>query len=130
MRWLAQVVGAANLDTTPSIIIHFDSQRYLFNCGEGTQRLFVENGVRANKITNVFLTRINWDCIGGVPGKFRLPTIAYKHVVLTILSPFFCYIIIIGMILTLADAGVRRLHFHGGPNLTHFMAANRHFVAR
>ncbi|KAI9599548.1 beta-lactamase-like protein [Syncephalis fuscata] len=80
MRWFAQVVGTANTDTTPSIVLHFDSQRYLFNCGEGTQRLFVENGVRANKITNVFLTR---------------------------------------MILTLADAGVRNLHFHGGPNLTH-----------
>ncbi|RKP27855.1 beta-lactamase-like protein, partial [Syncephalis pseudoplumigaleata] len=102
MRWFAQVVGTASPDTTPSIVVHFDSQRYLFNCGEGTQRLFVENGVRANKVTNVFLTRLNWDCIGGVPG----------------------------MILTLADAGVRRLHFHGGPNLTHFMAANRHFVAR
>ncbi|RKP06137.1 beta-lactamase-like protein [Thamnocephalis sphaerospora] len=102
MRWFAQVIGSANADTTPSVVVHFDSQRYLFNCGEGTQRLFVENGVRAIKIANIFLTRLRWECTGGVPG----------------------------MILTVADAGVKRITFHAGPNATHFIAANRHFVAR
>ena len=88
--------------STAAVMIARGGERLLFDCGEGTQRLFVENGIRANKITYVFLTRMNWECLGGVPG----------------------------MILTLADAGVRNLNFHGGPNLTHFMAANRHFVAR
>ncbi|KAL1915603.1 uncharacterized protein VTP21DRAFT_6727 [Calcarisporiella thermophila] len=88
--------------STPSVLVHFDSQRYLFNCGEGTQRLCVEKKLRLAKVCNIFLTRVEWECVGGIPG----------------------------MLLTLADAGTKGINLHGGKNLTHFMAATRHFVYR
>lgn len=34
------------------------------------------------------------------------------------------------MLLTLTDAGIRNIGIHGGKNLTHFIAATRHFVYR
>ncbi|KAI8851554.1 beta-lactamase-like protein [Chytridium lagenaria] len=42
MKWFIQILGAATHDSRPSVIVHFDSQRYLFN--------------------------FSWDCLGGLPG--------------------------------------------------------------
>ncbi|KAI8998136.1 beta-lactamase-like protein [Gaertneriomyces semiglobifer] len=102
MRYYLQIVGTDTVDASPTIVVHFDSQRYLFNCGEGTQRFAHEHKVRLAKIQTVFLTRVGWECVGGLPG----------------------------MLLTLADAGTTELRLHGPPNLTHFMAATRHFIYR
>ncbi|ORX93536.1 Metallo-hydrolase/oxidoreductase [Basidiobolus meristosporus CBS 931.73] len=102
MKSYIQILGTSTVDVTPSVVVHFDSQRYLFNCGEGTQRLCVEKKVRFAKLQNIFFTRINWENTGGVPG----------------------------MMLTLADAGATKINLHGGPNLTHFIAATRHFIQR
>ncbi|ORX97727.1 Metallo-hydrolase/oxidoreductase [Basidiobolus meristosporus CBS 931.73] len=102
MKSYIQIIGTSGVDVTPSVVVHFDSQRYLFNCGEGTQRLCVEKKVRLAKLQNIFFTRINWENTGGIPG----------------------------MMLTLADAGTTKLTLHGGPNLTHFIAATRHFIQR
>ncbi|RKO90367.1 beta-lactamase-like protein, partial [Blyttiomyces helicus] len=102
MKSYLQILGTETGDTTPSILASFDSGRYLFNVGEGTQRYCIENKLRLSKLTNVFLTRVEWDCCGGVPG----------------------------MLLSLADAGNRSITIHGGKNLTHFMASTRHFVFR
>lgn len=64
-----QILGTHTHDTTPSVIVHFDKGRYLFNCGEGSQRLAVEKSVKLGKMHNIFLTRIQWECVGGLPGK-------------------------------------------------------------
>lgn len=40
------------------------------------------------------------------------------------------YMCIVGMLLTLTDAGVRNIGLHGGKNLSHFVAATRQFVYR
>ncbi|KAI8388141.1 beta-lactamase-like protein [Radiomyces spectabilis] len=102
MKAYIQVVGQASAEGPPSLIVHYDSQRYMFNCREGTQRLCVEEKVRLSKLKNIFLTRLEWECVGGM----------------------------IGMLLTLADAGTQNLHIHGGRNLTHLMVATRPFVYR
>ncbi|KAL9541305.1 hypothetical protein PS6_010359 [Mucor atramentarius] len=102
MRAYIQIVGQNSPEGPPSLVLHYDSQRYLINCREGTQRLCVQEKVRLAKLSNVFLTRVNWDCIGGLTG----------------------------MLLTLTDAGVRNVDIHGGKNLSHFVAATRQFVYR
>ncbi|KAI9103213.1 beta-lactamase-like protein [Phlyctochytrium arcticum] len=102
MRYYLQVVSTDTFDSSPSVLLHFDSQRYLFNCGEGTQRFCHEHKARLAKVKNVFLTRVAWDCVGGLPG----------------------------MLLTMADAGTSSLGLKGPRNLTHFMAATRHFIYR
>ncbi|KAJ2739125.1 hypothetical protein H4R23_000684 [Coemansia sp. Cherry 401B] len=103
MKWGVQVVKPSTYNNgSTSVLVQFSSGRYLFNCGEGTQRLSFENKTRLSKLTSVFLTRVDWESMGGLPG----------------------------MLLTLADAGTRDLVIHGGHNLTHAMAATRHFILR
>ncbi|KAJ1732836.1 hypothetical protein LPJ61_001861 [Coemansia biformis] len=103
MKWGVQVVKPSthNSEST-SLLVNFAGGRYLFNCGEGTQRLCFENTMRISRLTAVFLTRVDWENMGGLPG----------------------------MLLTLADSGTRNLTICGGHNLTHALAATRHFVLR
>ncbi|KAI8576219.1 hypothetical protein K450DRAFT_214494 [Umbelopsis ramanniana AG] len=102
MKAYLQVIGGVNKERAPSLILHYDNQRYMFNCGEGTQRLCVENKLKLAKMKNIFLSRVDWDCVGGLPG----------------------------MLLTLADGGIKNISLHGPKNLTHFMVSTRHFVYR
>ncbi|KAI9023548.1 hypothetical protein CLU79DRAFT_701402 [Phycomyces nitens] len=39
MKAYIQVVGQSSPEGPPTIIVHYDQQRYMFNCREGTQRL-------------------------------------------------------------------------------------------
>lgn len=68
MKAYLQVIGGVNNERAPSVVLHYDNQRYMFNCGEGTQRLCVENKLKLAKMKNIFLSRVNWDCVGGLPG--------------------------------------------------------------
>ncbi|KAL6054622.1 TRNase Z endonuclease [Balamuthia mandrillaris] len=68
MKIYAQILGTCTGDTTPSLLIFFDQRRYLFNCGEGTQRFCIEHKVRLKKISHIFLTKLSWDFTGGIPG--------------------------------------------------------------
>ncbi|KAJ2420148.1 hypothetical protein GGF41_004363, partial [Coemansia sp. RSA 2531] len=103
MKWYAQIVKpSTHNQQSTSVLVQIDSQRYLFNCGEGTQRLGFENKIRMSKLSAIFLTRIDWETMGGLPG----------------------------MLLTLADSGMGDLTVCGGYNLTHVLAATRHFIMR
>lgn len=68
MKVFVQVVGADTGDSTPTLLVFFDAKRYLFNCGEGTQRLCTEYKVRLSRVDNIFLTRLSWENVGGLPG--------------------------------------------------------------
>lgn len=72
MKSYIQILGSGTFDVTPSVLVQYDnqgsSQRYLFNCGEGTQRIFLQNKLKLAKTKNIFLTRVNWECVGGLPG--------------------------------------------------------------
>lgn len=46
----------------------FGVQRYLFNCGEGTQRLAHEHKMKLARLEHVFITQPVWRNIGGLPG--------------------------------------------------------------
>ncbi|UZO24309.1 uncharacterized protein OCT59_016614 [Rhizophagus irregularis] len=106
MKSYIQILGSGTFDVNPSVLVHYDNQkgckRYLFNCGEGTQRICLQNKLRLVKTKNIFLTRVNWECVGGLPG----------------------------MLLTLADTGTKDIKIFGGENLTHFLTATRGFVMR
>ncbi|KAH9268341.1 hypothetical protein BASA84_000255 [Batrachochytrium salamandrivorans] len=102
MKYSLQICGTHSGDTSPSVLLRFDSARYLFNCGEGTQRLCNEHKIRLSKLRSIFMTRTKWECVGGLPG----------------------------MILTLADAGLETFQLYGPRNLSHCLAATRTFIFR
>lgn len=76
------------------------SSRYLFNCGEGTQRLAHEHKTKLARLEHIFLTRTSWCQLGGLPG----------------------------LTLTVQDAGVPNLTLHGAPGLDEIFQGMRRFV--
>lgn len=76
------------------------SSRYLFNCGEGTQRLAHEHKTKLARLEHIFLTRTSWNQVGGLPG----------------------------LTLTVQDSGVPQLFLHGAPGLDEIFQGMRRFV--
>lgn len=68
MKAHIQIVGTDTVDSTPSLLVFFDNKRYLFNVGEGTQRLCLEHKVKLGKVDSIYLTSLNWEVVGGLPG--------------------------------------------------------------
>ncbi|XP_078257062.1 zinc phosphodiesterase ELAC protein 2 isoform X2 [Rhinoraja longicauda] len=94
-----QVVGAGSRDGGASLYVFSEYNRYLFNCGEGTQRLMQEHKLKISRLDNVFVTRMSWSHVGGLSG----------------------------LILTLKDTGVPKCVFSGPPQLEKYLAAIRTF---
>ena len=64
-----QTLGAGAPDGGgPSLFLFFDHTRYLLNCGEGTQRFCGQHGIKLSRLSCIFLTSLEWRCIGGLPG--------------------------------------------------------------
>uniref|UniRef100_A0A8C9TH68 Zinc phosphodiesterase ELAC protein 2 n=1 Tax=Scleropages formosus TaxID=113540 RepID=A0A8C9TH68_SCLFO len=63
-----QVVGAGSRDNGASLYVFSEYNRYLFNCGEGTQRLMQEHKLRISRLDNIFLTRMSYENVGGLSG--------------------------------------------------------------
>ncbi|XP_034396315.1 zinc phosphodiesterase ELAC protein 2 isoform X2 [Cyclopterus lumpus] len=94
-----QVVGAGSRDNAASLYVFSEYNRYLFNCGEGTQRLMQEHKLKAARLDNIFLTRLSWENVGGLSG----------------------------MILTLKDTGVPECVLSGPPQLEDYLNAIKSF---
>uniref|UniRef100_A0A673HV89 Zinc phosphodiesterase ELAC protein 2 n=1 Tax=Sinocyclocheilus rhinocerous TaxID=307959 RepID=A0A673HV89_9TELE len=88
-----QVLGAGSRDNGASLYVFSEYNRYLFNCGEGTQRLMQEHKIKIARLDNIFLTRMSWETVGGLSG----------------------------MILTLKDTGVPQCVLSGPPQLILFI---------
>ncbi|KAM9843204.1 zinc phosphodiesterase ELAC protein 2 isoform 2-T2 [Aulostomus maculatus] len=94
-----QVLGAGSRGNAASLFFFTDTNRYLFNCGEGTQRLMQEHKLKASRLDSVFLTRLSWDNVGGLSG----------------------------LILTLRDTGVPTFVLSGPPHLENYLSAIKTF---
>lgn len=95
-----QVLGAGTNGSPRAVYLFTDQSRYLFNCGEGTQRLAHEHKTRLSRLEQIFVTRNTWASVGGLPG----------------------------LLLTIQDAGVRNLGLHGPPHLNTMLQSMRRFV--
>uniref|UniRef100_A0A1D1XFM1 ribonuclease Z n=2 Tax=Anthurium amnicola TaxID=1678845 RepID=A0A1D1XFM1_9ARAE len=60
--------GMDTQDTSPSVLLFFDKQRFIFNAGEGLQRFCTEHKIKLSKIDHMFLTRVCSETAGGLPG--------------------------------------------------------------
>ncbi|CAE6443862.1 unnamed protein product [Rhizoctonia solani] len=102
MRWHTRVVSGLTSDTEPCISVHFDTAHYLFNCGEGTTRSFIQQKYGIKKSKAIFLTQTKVSRLGGLTG----------------------------MLMSLADSGVTDVDVLGPPGLNHFLASARSYVFR
>ncbi|KAL0341995.1 UNVERIFIED_CONTAM: tRNAse Z TRZ4, mitochondrial [Sesamum calycinum] len=60
--------GMDTQDTSPSVLLFFDKQRFIFNAGEGLQRFCSEHKIKLSKIDHIFLSRVCSETAGGLPG--------------------------------------------------------------
>ena len=71
MKSYIQVLGAGSREcASHSLYFFLDQHRMLFNVSEGLQRLATQHRLKIapNKMSAVFLTRLDWECFGGLPG--------------------------------------------------------------
>ncbi|XP_069510615.1 zinc phosphodiesterase ELAC protein 2 [Ambystoma mexicanum] len=94
-----QVAGAGSRDAGTSIYVFSEYNRYLFNCGEGTQRLMQEHKLKVARLDNIFLTKMDWANVGGLSG----------------------------MLLTLKDTGVPSCVLSGPPQVQKYLDAIKVF---
>nr|DAD27608.1 TPA_asm: hypothetical protein HUJ06_029076 [Nelumbo nucifera] len=66
----SQILGTGmdTQDTSPSVLLFFDKQRFIFNAGEGLQRFCTEHKIKLSKIDHMFLSRVCSETAGGLPG--------------------------------------------------------------
>nr|XP_031530675.1 zinc phosphodiesterase ELAC protein 2 [Vicugna pacos] len=94
-----QVVAAGGRDAGAALYVFSEYNRYLFNCGEGVQRLMQEHKLKVSRLDNIFLTRMHWYNVGGL-----------------------C-----GMILTLKETGLPKCVLSGPPQLEKYLEAIKIF---
>ncbi|XP_038227945.1 zinc phosphodiesterase ELAC protein 2 isoform X2 [Dermochelys coriacea] len=94
-----QVAAAGSRDSGAALYVFSEYNRYLFNCGEGIQRLMQEHKLKVARLDNIFLTRMNWANVGGLSG----------------------------MILTLKEMGLPKCVLSGPPQLRHYLEAIKMF---
>ncbi|KAK9692788.1 Metallo-beta-lactamase superfamily [Popillia japonica] len=99
-RVTLQVLGTGAEGAPRSLYVFSDQSRYLFNCGEGTQRLAHEHKMKLGRLEHVFITQPTWKNMGGLPGAA----------------------------LTIQDVGVPHITLHGPPGLDELFVATKRFV--
>uniref|UniRef100_A0A8B9ZHL1 Zinc phosphodiesterase ELAC protein 2 n=1 Tax=Anas platyrhynchos TaxID=8839 RepID=A0A8B9ZHL1_ANAPL len=72
----AQVVAAGGRDAGASVFVFSEFNRYLFNCGEGAQRAMQEHRLKISHLDCVFLSRLAWANVGGLPGERSAVTVS------------------------------------------------------
>lgn len=70
MNWSAFVLTSISSDTEPTIVLNFDTAKYIFNVGENTNRAFLQSRHNWKKTKAFFLTQLGTQRTGGLPGPF------------------------------------------------------------
>lgn len=96
------VLSCDGIDSCASISLSSDSENFLFDCGEGTQRLCVEKKFRLSKLSRIFLTRLEPENTGGIPG----------------------------LILTTVDSGRKQMALQGPAPIHSYWGTIQHFCQR
>jgi hypothetical protein len=70
MHWHAAVLSARTADTRPSIVVTFDSGKYVFGCGEGASRSYQESTSRWARTRAIFCERTDMRKTSGLAGMY------------------------------------------------------------
>ena len=70
MNWSASVLSTVSSDTEPTIVLAFDSAKYIFNAGENTNRAFLQSRRNWKRTRGLFFTQVGTQRASGLPGEF------------------------------------------------------------
>ena len=120
-----QILGNGASGGPKSIFMFTDYNRYLFNCGEATQKIFCEhtNHKSLGQVSSIFITKRNWDNMGGLPGMND-----NLNLKLFVVDIFYNFFNIIGMCLSMRTAGCPDVTIHGPPGVMKLYDSTKHFV--
>lgn len=68
MLAFVEVIGSGSYDCSSSVQLFFDDGRYIFECGDGTQRLCTEYGMKLSKLRGIYLSTMTAPSVGGLFG--------------------------------------------------------------
>lgn len=60
------IIGNGSEGNPRSVILDYSERLYMFNCGEGVQRILSDFGYKSSKIKHFFLTSNSWDNVSGL----------------------------------------------------------------
>ena len=128
MNWSTTVYTALSSDTEPSIVITFDSAKYIFNAGENTTRAILQSKRGWKKVKALFLTQLGTQRSSGVPGALlnSLSSVVRSHGDHGHLTA----VLGLGLLMSVADSSPRAMHIVGPNGLLHFLASMRFYVFR
>jgi hypothetical protein len=69
MNWSITVPSTVSSDTEPTIVLNFDSAKYIFNAGENTNRAFLQSVHGWRKARSIFLTSVGTQRASGLAGQ-------------------------------------------------------------
>jgi len=72
-NWSIRCISTPGPDTDLAIYVSFEKARFLFGCGQGTQRAFVQKRLSMRGLGAVFLSGGTEEGRGGVAGASDLP---------------------------------------------------------
>ncbi|KAK8843961.1 hypothetical protein IAR55_006753 [Kwoniella newhampshirensis] len=101
-NWHIRAITAPGPDSDLSLHVSFDNARFLFGCGEGTQRAFTQKRLTMRGLSGIFIGS------GESRGRAGLA----------------------GVLMTAADAGIAKVDIVGPPDISHFLATLRSSVVR
>lgn len=61
-----KIISTGFMNDTKSCVLMSDDHFYLINCGESISRFLNSEKIGLKRIEHLFLTRIDWSCIGGM----------------------------------------------------------------
>jgi len=68
MDWSASVLTSLSSDTEPSIVVTFESGKYIFNMGENTARAALQSKRGWKKVKGLFVTEVGTKRTSGLSG--------------------------------------------------------------
>jgi len=71
----------------PAVAIRREGEVVLMDCGEGTQRSFVENGLGINREMVVLITHLHGDHVNGLLGLLQTMSMSQRGKTLTLVGP-------------------------------------------
>ncbi|XP_060580686.1 zinc phosphodiesterase ELAC protein 2-like [Ruditapes philippinarum] len=74
------VLSTGSYGTGRSVLLKTNYDRYLFNCGEGTQKVITDVVSKVGPVDNIFFTYNTWNNIGGLMGFLMSNSAEIDHV--------------------------------------------------
>ncbi|WVR08979.1 hypothetical protein IAU60_006038 [Kwoniella sp. DSM 27419] len=101
-NWHVRAITAPGPDSDLALHVSFDNARFLFGCGEGTQRAFTQKRSTLKGLAGIF--------VGSGEAKARAG--------------------LAGVLMTAADGGINKVDIVGPPDVAHYLATLRSSVIR